>query len=77
MQPTMFHIIIYIAFGCVTASPVLESRFVAGGDIPDLVLRLDANEVKLNALTENLSETVGQLASLTRSFNDLKAKVGK
>ncbi|XP_052226185.1 heavy metal-binding protein HIP-like [Dreissena polymorpha] len=72
----MFHIIIYIiAFGCVTALPVLESRFVAEVDIPDLVLRLDANDVKLNALTKNLTETVGQLGSLTRSFNDLKAKV--
>ncbi|KAH3785868.1 hypothetical protein DPMN_163963 [Dreissena polymorpha] len=73
----MIQIIIYIAFGCVTASPVLESRFVAEVDIPDLVLRLDANDVKLNALTKNLSDTVGQLATLTRSFNDLKAKVGK
>ncbi|KAH3785883.1 hypothetical protein DPMN_163978 [Dreissena polymorpha] len=65
---TVFHIIIYIiAFGCVTASPVLESCFV--------VLRLDANDVKLNALTKNLSDTVSQLVSLTRSFNDLTAKV--
>ncbi|KAH3785880.1 heavy metal-binding protein HIP-like [Dreissena polymorpha] len=56
----MFHIIIYCTFACFAASSVLESRFVAEVDIPDLVLRLDANEAKLT--------------TLTKDFNDLKAK---
>lgn len=60
----MFHIIIYIVFGGVmAAAQVLESRFVAEVDIPDLILRMDANDAKL--------------AALTKDFNDLKDKYSK